>query len=296
MDIFGVPLEQLLGQVVLGFVNGCFYAILSLGLAIIFGLLNVINFNQGAFFMMSAFFVVLGQQYLGINYWAALLLVPLVVAVIGMIFECTMLKRVYGQDQLYGWLLTFGAALIIQGIFVHFFGAGGVPYDAPELLHSGTDLGFMYLPNSRIWVVSAALVACFGTWLVIERTKLGSYLRAAKENPKLLQSFGVNVPIMITLTYGFGVFLAAYAGVLATPIMQVTPLMADKLIIVVLAIVVIGGLGSIGGAIIAGLSLGLIEGMTKVYYPQFSDTVVFVFMAIVLVVRPSRFFTRFLAR
>ena len=292
MEIFGVPLQELLGQVVLGFVNGCFYAILSLGLAIIFGLLNIINFNQGAFFMMGAFLVVLGQQYLGINYWIALLIVPLLVAVIGMIFELTMLRRIYGQDQLYGWLLTFGSTLVIEGVFIHFFGVAGIPYESPELLHHATNLGFMYLPNSRIWVVVAALVVCFATWLVIERTKLGSYLRAAKENPKLLQSFGVNVPVMITLTYGFGVFLAAYAGVLAASIMRASPMMADNLIVVVLAIVVIGGLGSITGSILAGLALGLIEGLTKVYYPQFSDTVVFVLMAVVLVVRPSRFFVR----
>lgn len=292
MDIFGVPLQELLGQLVLGFVNGCFYAILSLGLAIIFGLLNVINFNQGAFFMMAALFVVLGQTYLGINYWIALLIVPLIVAAIGMIFEVTILKRIYGQDQLYGWLLTFGSALLIEGIFIHFLGVAGIPYEKPDLLRSGTNLGFMYLPNSRVWVVVAALVVCLATWVVIERTKLGAYLRAAKENPKLLQSFGVNVPIMITLTYGFGVFLAAYAGVLSASIMRVSPVMADNLIVVVLAIVVIGGLGSIGGSIVAGLALGLIEGMTKVYYPQFSDTVVFVFMAIVLVVRPSRYLAR----
>jgi branched-chain amino acid transport system permease protein len=291
-EIFGVPTQALFGQLLLGLVNGCFYAILSLGLAIIFGLLNIINFTHGAMYMIGAFLVWIGLNYWGIPYGVALVLAPLVVGVIGVIVERTMLQWLYKLDHLYGLLLTFGLALVIEGLFRHFYGVSGQPYQAPEFLRGGTNLGFMFLPYSRAWVVGASIVVCLLTWYVIERTKLGSYLRAATENPKLVQAFGVNVPLMVTLTYGFGVMLAAFAGVLAAPIIQISPLMGSNLIIVVFAVVVIGGMGSIIGSIVTGLALGLIEGITKVYYPQFSDTVVFMIMAVVLLVRPAGLFGR----
>jgi branched-chain amino acid transport system permease protein len=290
IEVFGVPLQALFGQLLLGLVNGSFYAILSLGLAIIFGLLNIINFSHGAMYMLGAFLVWMGLNYFEINYWVALVLAPLVVGIVGIIIERTMLQWLYKLDHLYGLLLTFGLALVIEGTFRHFYGVSGQPYQTPELLRGAANLGFMFLPYSRAWVVAASLVVCLATWFVIERTKLGSYLRAGTENPKLLQAFGVNVPVMVMVTYGFGVALAGFAGVLAAPIIQITPLMGSNLIIVVFAVVVIGGMGSILGSIITGLGLGVIEGLTKVYYPQFSDTIVFMVMAIVLLVRPAGLF------
>ncbi|TXF11266.1 branched-chain amino acid ABC transporter permease [Pelomicrobium methylotrophicum] len=290
MEIFGVPLQALMAQLLIGLINGSFYAILSLGLAIIFGMLNIINFAHGAQYMMGAFCAWIGLTYLGINYWWALLLSPLVVGLTGIIIERAMLQWLYKLDHLYGLLFTFGLALIIEGLFRYQFGISGERYPVPELLAGGMDLGFMFLPNYRAWVVVASLVVCLATWYFIERTKLGAYLRAGTENPKLLQAFGVNVPLVITLTYGFGVALAAFAGVLAAPIFNVNPVMGSNLIIVVFAVVVIGGMGSILGSIVTGLGLGLIEGLTKVYYPEASAVVVFVIMAIVLLTRPAGLF------
>ena len=295
MEIFGVPLQAFFGQLLLGLVNGSFYAILSLGLAIIFGLLNIINFAHGALYMVGAFIAWTGINYLGeygFNYWVALVAAPLLVGSAGMVIERLFLQWLYKLDHLYGLLLTFGLALIIEGVFRHFFGVSGQTLPAPALLRGGTQVAGMFLPTYRVWVVIASLVVCFATWFVIERTKLGAYLRAGTENPKLVQAFGINVPLMITLTYGFGVALAGFAGVLAAPIIQVTPLMGSNLIIVVFAVVVIGGMGSIMGSICTGLGLGLIEGLTKVYYPEFSDTVVFMIMALVLLVRPAGLFGR----
>ena len=295
MEIFGVPLQAFVGQLLLGLVNGSFYAILSLGLAIIFGLLNIINFAHGALYMVGAFVAWTGINYLGeygFNYWVALVAAPLIVGSAGMVIERLLLQWLYKLDHLYGLLLTFGLALIIEGVFRHFFGVSGQTLPAPALLRGGTQVARMFLPTYRVWVVIASLVVCFATWFVIERTKLGAYLRAGTENPKLVQAFGINVPLMITLTYGFGVALAGFAGVLASPIIQVTPLMGSNLIIVVFAVVVIGGMGSIMGSICTGLALGLIEGMAKVYYPEFSDTVVFMIMALVLLVRPAGLFGR----
>jgi branched-chain amino acid transport system permease protein len=289
-QIFGVPIQAMMSQLLLGLVNGSYYALLSLGLAVIFGLLNIINFTHGALYMMGAVGAWMGMQYLGMNYWVALMLMPIVIGAIGMIIERTMLQWLYKLDHLYGLLLTFGLALIFEGLFQNAYGVSGLPYSAPESLRGATDLGFMTLPNYRAWVVLASLVVCFATWFVIERTKLGAYLRAGTENPRLVQSFGINVPLMVTLTYGFGVALAAFAGVLAAPITQVSPLMGSNLIIVVFAVVVIGGMGSILGAIITGLALGLIEGMTKVFYPEASTVAVFVIMAIVLILRPAGLF------
>jgi branched-chain amino acid transport system permease protein len=291
-EVFGVPIQALMSQLLVGLINGSFYAILSLGLAIIFGLLNIINFAHGAQYMMGAFFAWIGLRYFGINYWLALILSPLLVGVIGIILERTMLKRLYHLDHLYGLLLTFGLALIIEGIFRYYYGISGQPYEIPHVLAGSYDLGFMFLPKYRGWVILASLVVCLVTWYVIERTKLGAYLRAGTENPKLLQAFGVNVPLLITLTYGYGVALAAFAGVLAAPIFSVNPVMGSNLIIVVFAVVVIGGMGSILGSIVTGLGLGLIEGLTKVYYPEASAVVVFVIMAIVLLVRPAGLFGR----
>src|SRR5437016_5363661 len=291
-EIFGVPLQALFGQLLLGLVNGSFYAILSLGLAIIFGLLNIINFSHGAMYMIGAFLVWIGLTYFNINYGWALILAPLTVGVVGVIIERTMLQWLYKLDHLYGLLLTFGLALVIEGVFRYFFGVSGNPYQTPDFLRGGSNLGFMFLPYSRAWVVLASVVVCFATWYVIERTKLGSYLRAATENPKLVQAFGVNVPRMITLTYGFGVALAAMAGVLAAPIYQVNPLMGADLIIVVFAVVVIGGMGSIMGSIVTGFGLGVVEGLTKVFYPEASNTVIFVIMALVLLVKPAGLFGR----
>jgi branched-chain amino acid transport system permease protein len=291
-EIFGVPLPALLGQLMLGLVNGSFYAILSLGLAVIFGMLNIINFAHGAMYMMGAFLAWMGLTYWGIDYWWALVLVPLAIGVIGMIMERAMLQWLYKLDHLYGLLLTFGLALIIEGLFRDQYGVSGLPYDIPEALTGALDLGFMYLPKYRAWVILASLVVCFSTWFVIEKTRLGAYLRAATENPALTQAFGINVPLMVMLTYGFGVALAGFAGVLAAPAFQVNPLMGSHLIIVVFAVVVIGGMGSILGSIVTGLSLGVIEGLAKVFYPEASATVVFVIMAAVLMVRPAGLFGR----
>jgi branched-chain amino acid transport system permease protein len=283
---------MLLSQLLLGLVNGSFYAILSLGLAVIFGLLNVINFSHGAMFMLGAIVTWMGGQYFGIQYWAMLVLAPLLVGLVGILIERLFLRHLYHLDHLYGLLLTFGLTLFIEGMLRSVYGASGLSYSAPELLGGATDLGFMILPNYRAWVVFSSLTVCFATWYVIEKTSLGAYLRAGTENPKLVQAFGVNFPLMTTLTYGFGVALAAFSGVLAAPIIQVSPLMGSNLIIIVFAVVVIGGMGSIMGSIITGLSLGLIEGLTKVFYPQASNTVVFVIMVIVLLVRPAGLFGR----
>ena len=292
MEIFGIPLQAMLSQLLLGLVNGSFYAMLSLGLAVIFGLLNVINFAHGALYMMGAFVTWMGLNYLGINYWVMLLVAPLVVGVFGVIIEKTMLRWLYKLDHLYGLLLTFGITLMLEGLFRSFYGVSGQPYSTPAALAGATNLGFMILPNYRAWVVFASLAVCFATWFVIEKTKLGSYLRAGTENPKLVEAFGVNVPLMVTLTYGFGVALAGFAGVLAAPITQVSPLMGSNLIIVVFAVVVIGGMGSIMGSILTGLGLGVIEGLTRVFYPELSATVVFIIMAVVLMIRPAGLFGR----
>ncbi|HEX5628516.1 MAG TPA: branched-chain amino acid ABC transporter permease [Usitatibacteraceae bacterium] len=289
-EIFGVPTQALFGQLLIGLINGSFYALLSLGLAVIFGLLNIINFTHGAQYMMGAFAAYFLLNKLGVNYWWALLLAPLAVGATGVVIERFMLSKLYKLDHLYGLLLTFGLALIIQGAFRHEYGSAGLPYSIPEILSGGTNLGFMFLPKYRAWVIVASLVVCVGTWLVIERTKLGAYLRAATENPAMVQAFGVNVPRMITLTYGFGVALAGLAGVMAAPIYQVNPLMGADTIIVVFAVVVIGGMGSIMGAVITGFGLGIIEGLTKVFYPEASNTVIFVIMAIVLMIRPQGLF------
>ena len=290
MEIFGVSLPGLLSQLLLGLVNGSFYAILSLGLAVIFGLLNVINFAHGALFMMGAVLTWMAMNYFGINYWVMLLLAPLVVGVFGVLIERLLLRWIYKLDHLYGLLLTLGLTLLIEGVFRSIYGVSGLGYDTPELLEGATNLGFMYMPNYRAWVVVASVVVCLATWYVIEKTKLGAYLRAGTENPRLVEAFGINVPVMLTLTYAFGAALAAFAGVLAAPVYQVTPLMGQNLIIVVFAVVVIGGMGSIMGSILTGLGLGVIEGFTKVFYPEASSTVVFVIMVIVLLIRPAGLF------
>ena len=292
IPILGIPPQALFGQLLIGLINGSFYALLSLGLAVIFGLLNIINFTHGAQYMMGAFVAWFLLQYAGLGYWWALLIAPIVVGGLGILLERVMLKRLYGLDHLYGLLLTFGLALIIQGLFRNQFGSSGLPYRIPVELAGAQNLGFMTLPNYRAWVIVFSLVVCLGTWWVIERTKLGAYLRAATENPTLVRAFGVNVPRMITLTYGFGVGLAALAGVLAAPIYQVNPLMGADLIIVVFAVVVIGGMGSIMGSIVTGFGVGVIEGLTKVFYPEASNTVIFVIMAIVLLVKPAGLFGR----
>lgn len=289
-EIFGVPIQALMGQLVLGLVNGAFYAMLSLGLAVIFGMLNIINFCHGALYMMGAMFAWMGMSYWGINYWWALLLAPAAVGLFGILIERTLLKQLYKLDHIYGLLLTFGLALVLEGLFRDAYGVSGQPYSIPAQLTGGINLGFMFLPKYRAWVIVASLVVCLFTWFMIERTRLGAYLRAATENPALTQAFGINVPLMVTLTYGFGVALAGLAGVLAAPAMQVSPLMGSNLIIVVFAVVVIGGMGSILGAIVTGLGLGVVEGLTKVFYPEASATVVFVIMAIVLIVRPAGLF------
>ncbi|HZP87291.1 MAG TPA: branched-chain amino acid ABC transporter permease [Burkholderiales bacterium] len=291
-EIFGIPAQALLGQLLLGLVNGSFYAILSLGLAVIFGLLNIVNFAHGALYMMGAYVAWLGLELFGLNYWWALLLAPLIIGLFGVLIERALLRWLYKLDHLYGLLLTFGVALVIEGTYRYFFGVSGQPYPVPDLLAGATDIGFMVLPNYRAWVVVASLAVCLATWLMIERTRLGATLRAATENPKLVQAFGINVPLLVTVTYGFGVALAAFAGVLAAPIIQVNPLMGSNLIIVVFAVVVIGGMGSILGSIFTGLALGVIEGLTKVFYPEASATVVFVIMALVLLVRPAGLFGR----
>jgi branched-chain amino acid transport system permease protein len=291
-EIFGIPSQALFGQLLLGLINGSFYALLSLGLAVIFGMLNIINFTHGAQYMMGAFVAFFLLQYTGLNYWFALIIAPILVGVFGMIIERTMLQWLYKLDHLYGLLLTFGLALIIEGLFRNYFGSSGLPYAMPDALRGGQNLGFMFLPNYRAWVIVASLAVCLGTWFVIERTRLGAYLRAATENPTLVRAFGINVPRMITFTYGFGVALAALAGVMAAPIYNVSPQMGSSLIIVVFAVVVIGGMGSIMGAIVTGFGLGVIEGLTKVFFPEASNTVIFIIMALVLLVRPAGLFGR----
>jgi branched-chain amino acid transport system permease protein len=290
MEIFGISSQAMLSQLLLGLVNGSFYAMLSLGLAVIFGLLNVINFAHGALFMMGAVVAWMGMNYFGINYWVMLVLTPLMIGVFGVILERLLLRWIYKLDHLYGLLLTLGLTLLIEGVFRSVYGVSGLPYDTPELLSGATNMGFMILPNYRAWVVLASVVTCVCTWFVIEKTRLGAYLRAGTENPRLVEAFGINVPLMVTLTYGFGVALAGLAGVLAAPVIQVSPLMGQNLIIVVFAVVVIGGMGSIMGSILTGLSLGVAEGFTKVFYPEASSVVVFVIMVIVLFVRPAGLF------
>ncbi|MBN9444901.1 MAG: branched-chain amino acid ABC transporter permease [Bosea sp.] len=291
-ELLGIPPQALFGQVLLGLINGSFYAILSLGLAVIFGLLNIINFTHGAQYMMGAFVAWMALNYLGLNYWVALVLAPIVVGAIGIAIERLLLKRIAHLDHLYGLLLTFGLALIIQGLFRNQYGSSGLPYGIPPQLAGGQNLGFMFLPNYRGWVIVASVVVCLATWFLIEKTKLGAYLRAATENPTLTQAFGINVPLLVTLTYGFGVALAAFAGVLAAPVYSVNPNMGGDLIIVVFAVVVIGGMGSIMGAIVTGFGLGLVEGLTKVFYPEASSTVIFVIMVLVLLVKPAGLFGR----
>ncbi len=292
MELFGIPIQALLSQLLLGLVNGSFYAMLSLGLAIIFGLLNVINFAHGALYMMGAFVAWMGLHYLGLNYWVMLVLAPILVGLFGIIIERTMLRHLYRLDHLYGLLLTFGLTLMIEGLFRSFYGVSGQPYSTPAALAGAYNLGFMILPKYRAWVVLASLAVCLATWFVIEKTRLGAYLRAGTENPRLVEAFGINVPLMVTLTYGFGVALAAFAGVLAAPVLQISPLMGSNLIIVVFAVVVIGGMGSILGSIVTGLGLGVVEGFTRVFYPELSATVVFIIMAIVLMLRPAGLFGR----
>ncbi|NYT81826.1 branched-chain amino acid ABC transporter permease [Alcaligenaceae bacterium] len=289
-DLFGIPIQALLGQLLLGLVNGSFYAVLSLGLAVIFGLLNIINFAHGALYMLGAFVAWMGLQYLGLNYWIMLILAPLVVGLFGIILERLLIRHLYKLDHLYGLLLTFGLTLLIEGVFRSLYGVSGQPYPTPELLRGGVNLGFMYMPVYRGWVVIASVLVCLATWFMIEKTRLGALLRASTENSKLVEAFGVNVPLVVTLTYGFGVALAGFAGVLAAPIMQVSPLMGSNLIIVVFAVVVIGGMGSIMGSILTGLGLGVIEGLTKVFWPEASNTVVFIIMVIVLLLRPAGLF------
>jgi branched-chain amino acid transport system permease protein len=291
-EIFGIPSTALFGQLLLGLINGSFYALLSLGLAVIFGMLNIINFAHGAQYMMGAFAAFLLLDKLDIGYWPALVLAPLIVGAFGIAIERLLLQWLYKLDHLYGLLLTFGLALVIEGVFRRYYGASGLPYRVPESLQGGQNLGFMFLPNYRAWVIAVSVVVCFGTWFVIERTRLGSYLRAATENPVLVRAFGINVPRMIMLTYGFGVALAALAGVLAAPIYNVSPQMGSDLIIVVFAVVVIGGMGSIMGAILTGFGLGIVEGLTKVFFPEASNTVIFVVMVIVLLIRPTGLFGR----
>ena len=291
-EVFGIPTQALFGQLAIGIINGSFYALMSLGLAVIFGLLNVINFAHGAQYMMGAFCAWIALTYLGLNYWWALLLVPLTVGVTGMLVERFLLRRIKKLDPVYGLLLTFGIALLIEGAFRQGFGASGLPYAIPELLQGRQNLGFMFLPNYRAWVIVMSLSVCITTWFAIEKTKLGSYLRAATENAPLVQSFGVRVPRMMTITYGFGVALAAFAGVMAAPIYQVSSSMGTSTIIVVFAVVVIGGMGSIAGAILSGFALGLAEGLTKVIYPEASSTVIFLIMALVLLVKPAGLFGR----
>ncbi len=291
-EIFGIPSQALFGQLLIGLINGSFYALLSLGLAVIFGMLNIINFTHGAQYMLGALMAYLILQYSGLGYWPSLIIAPLVVGFIGVVIERVFLQWLYKLDHLYGLLLTFGLALIIEGIARNYFGSAGLPYTLPESLRGGQNLGFMFLPNYRVWVIVASLTVCLGTWFAIERTRIGAYLRAATENPTLVRAFGINVPRMITLTYGFGVALAAFAGVMAAPIYNVAPQMGSELIIVVFAVVVIGGMGSILGAVVTGFTLGIIEGLTKVFFPEASNTVIFVIMAIVLLVRPAGLFGR----
>ena len=291
-EMIGIPPQAFFGQLLLGVINGSFYAVLSLGLALIFGLLNVINFTHGAQYMLGAYVAWLSMSYAGVNYWQSLLIAPVVVGAFGILMERLFLRWLYKLDHLYGLLLTFGLALIIEGLFRQFFGISGQPYPIPPQLTGLQNLGFMFLPNYRAWVVMASLIICLSTWLVIEKTRLGAYLRAATENPALVQAFGINVPLMITLTYGLGVALAAFAGVLAAPIYQVKPTMGADMIIVVFAVVVIGGMGSIMGSVVTGFILGLLEGLTKVFYPEASNTIIFVAMAVVLLIKPAGLFGR----
>ncbi|WP_296931901.1 branched-chain amino acid ABC transporter permease [uncultured Marinobacter sp.] len=288
--IFGVPVAVLSGQLLIGIINGAFYALLSLGLAVIFGLLKIINFAHGAMYMLGAMTTVLMFDYLGVNYWAALLLAPLLVGAFGVVIEYFLLRRIAGQDHIYSLLLTFGVALIITGVLVNWFGVSGLRYTMPDMFKGGVNLGFMFMPYYRAWVIVAALLVCFATWFMIEKTKLGAYLRAGTEDSQLMQGFGINVPLLISLTYGFGVALAAFAGVLAAPIYSVTPVMGSATLITVFAVVVIGGMGSIGGAIITGILMGVIEGLTKTFYPPASSAVVFLVMVLVLMFRPSGLF------
>jgi branched-chain amino acid transport system permease protein len=292
MEIFGIPHQAFLSQLMLGLVNGAFYAMLSLGLAVIFGLLDIVNFAHGALYMVGAFAALVLLDTFGLNYWVALLLAPLVVGALGAVVERGLLKRLYGLDPLYGLLLTFGLSLVVEGLFREQFGVSGQSYPVPQALAGATDLGFMMLPNYRAWVVLASLTVCLGTWYLIERTRLGAYLRAGTENAKLVQAFGVNVPLMVMLTYAGGAALAAFAGVLAAPVIQVTPLMGSNLIVVVFAVVVIGGMGSILGSVVTGLGLGIIEGFTRVFYSEASSVVVFVIMIVVLMLRPAGLFGR----
>ena len=291
-EIFGVPSQALFGQLLLGLINGSFYALLSLGLAVIFGMLNIINFTHGAQYMMGAFAAFLLLRHLGIGYWPALVVVPVIVGAFGVVIERLFLKRIQKLDQRYGLILTFGLALIIEGLFRNYYGSSGQPYGVPESLQGGRNLGFMFLPNYRAWVIAFSLLVCLGTWFAIERTRLGSYLRAATENPALVRAFGINVPRMVTLTYGFGVGLAGLAGVMAAPIYNVSPQMGSDIIIVVFAVVVIGGMGSIMGAIVTGFALGIVEGLTKVFFPEASNTVIFMIMILVLLIRPAGLFGR----
>ena len=291
-ELIGIPPQALFGQLLLGLINGSFYAVLSLGLALIFGLLNVINFTHGAQYMLGAYVAWIGMTYAGVNYWLSLLVAPIVAGAFGIVLERLFLRWLYHLDHLYGLLLTFGLALIIEGVFRQIYGISGQPYPIPALLTGGRNLGFMFLPTYRAWVLVASLIVCLSTWLVIEKTKLGAYLRAGTENPTLVQAFGINVPRMITLTYGFGVALAALAGVLAAPIYQVKPTMGADMIIVVFAVVVIGGMGSIMGSVVTGFILGLLEGLTKVFYPEASNTIIFVVMAVVLLIKPAGLFGR----
>ena len=288
--IFGVPLAVLSGQLLIGIINGAFYALLSLGLAVIFGLLKIINFAHGAMYMLGALVTVVLFDLLGVNYWVALFVAPVLVGAFGMLIEYFLLRRIAGQDHIYSLLLTFGVALIIQGVLTNVYGVSGLRYSMPDMFKGGITLGFMFLPYYRAWVIVVALLVCFGTWFIIEKTKLGSYLRAGTEDSQLMQGFGINVPLLVSLTYGFGVMLAAFAGVLAAPIYSVTPVMGSNILIVVFAVVVIGGMGSIGGAIITGILMGVIEGLTKTFYPPASSAVIFLVMVLVLMIRPTGLF------
>ena len=288
--IFGVPLAVLSGQLLIGIINGAFYALLSLGLAVIFGLLKIINFAHGAMYMLGALVTVVLFDLLGVNYWVALFVAPVLVGAFGMLIEYFLLRRIAGQDHIYSLLLTFGVALIIQGVLTNVYGVSGLRYSMPDMFKGGINLGFMFLPYYRAWVIVVALLVCFGTWFIIEKTKLGSYLRAGTEDSPLMQGFGINVPLLVSLTYGFGVMLAAFAGVLAAPIYSVTPVMGSNILIVVFAVVVIGGMGSIGGAIITGILMGVIEGLTKTFYPPASSAVIFLVMVLVLMIRPTGLF------
>ncbi|MEP3561763.1 MAG: branched-chain amino acid ABC transporter permease [Marinobacter sp.] len=288
--VFGVPLAVLSGQLLIGIINGAFYALLSLGLAVIFGLLKIINFAHGAMYMLGALVTVVLFDLLGVNYWVALFVAPVLVGAFGLLIEYFLLRRIAGQDHIYSLLLTFGAALIIQGVLTNIYGVSGLRYSMPDMFKGGINLGFMFLPYYRAWVIVVALLVCFGTWFIIEKTKLGSYLRAGTEDSQLMQGFGINVPLLVSLTYGFGVMLAAFAGVLAAPIYSITPVMGSNILIVVFAVVVIGGMGSIGGAIITGILMGVIEGLTKTFYPPASSAVIFLVMVVVLMIRPTGLF------